>query len=355
MDLHQRLVSSTASTSHQAISHSFTNEESLAISQSFTSEESPPSLSSFPNGWTPTLVGSPWSLASAEPTPPPGEAVGSDLAAHLIRDHKQMEQQRRQWDLKYQQLQDQKHQQQQQQERHWQHQLWIEQPNLHWRQQLWTQQPNLAGNNQEYIRYMNELRLMSSLSPLPTSPIPLPYQSPMQDHPLNLSLKDSFQDSAQSRTDLSSNRSRADSSQNTIKSEKLFPKESAALSVTLHPTKPVEVGSLDPEVARLFPHLRTTEMGSIVLWNFLWALLADKNYQGIIKWIDRPNLKFRVLKPQALVQLWSTVKKNSSMNWGKLMKVINLYLNKNILKQGDDKLLFQFVLIPETTEFAGKD
>jgi len=331
MNLQQGLVSPTASTSHQAISQSSTNEESLADSHSYTNEECSPSLSSFPNGCTPTLVGSPWSLAHAESTLPLSETVGFDSAAHLIRDHKQMEQQ---WDLKHQQ---------------WQQHLWIEQPNLHWRQQLWTQQPNLAGNNQEYIRYMNELRLMSSLPLLPTSPIPLPYQSPMQDHPLNLSLKDSFQDSAQSGYDLSSNRSRADSSQNSIKSEEPIPERSAALSVTIYPTKPVEAGSLDPEVARLFPHLRTTDMGSIVLWNFLWALLADQNYQGIIKWIDRPNLKFRVLKPQALVQLWSTVKKNSSMNWGKLMKVINLYLNKNILKQGDDKFVFQFVLIPEST------
>jgi len=249
------------------------------------------------------------------------------------------------------------------------YQLWPMAQNLHvmeqqrqWRQQLLVPQPNLmymAGNTQDYIRYMNELRHASLLPLLSTAPIPLSYPLPMQDQPLNLSLKDKFQDSNQVSSELSSSQSSAKSpvssesfsSQTPKHSEQASPQTSLPLPVKLHPTKPIEVGNLDPNVARMFPHLRTTDMGSIVLWNFLWALLADNNYQGIIKWIDRPTLSFRVLQPEALARLWGTVKKNRAMNWGKLMKVIDLYLRKNILKQGDEKMVFHFVLIPQSPEF----
>jgi len=253
------------------------------------------------------------------------------------------------------------------------YQFWPMAQNLHvmeqqrqWRQQLWLPQPNLMymagiGNTQEYIRYMNELRHASLLPLIPTIPIPLSYPLPMQDQPLNLSLKDKFQDSDQFSSELSSSQSSAKSldSSDSFSSERPkrseqaseSPRRSSPLPVKIHPTKPIEVGSLDPDVARMFPHLRTTDMGSIVLWNFLWALLADDNYQGIIKWIDRPTLSFRVLQPQALARLWGTVKKNRAMNWEKLMKVIDLYLRKNILKQGDDNMMFHFVLIPQSPEF----
>jgi len=320
---HKRSVSTSATTSHQASCH---NRKLPAPLSSSASRD---------HGVTQTNLGAsngPLKAPRRAVSPHlPGEALGSGLTAAA-------------------------------------YQFWPMAQNLHamenQRQQLWLPQPNLmymAGNTQEYIRYMNELRHASILPLLPTAPIPLSYPLPMQDQPLNLSLKDKFQASNQVSSEFNSSQFSAKSfnSSDSFSSERpnssdqslSSPQKCLPLPVKLHPTKPIEVGSLDPDVARMFPYLRTTDMGSIVLWNFLWALLADHNYQGIINWIDRPTLKFRVLHPQALARLWGTVKKNRAMNWDKLMKVIDLYLRKNILKQGDDQLMFHFVLIPQSEEF----
>jgi len=123
---------------------------------------------------------------------------------------------------------------------------------------------------------------------------------------------------------------------------------STGLAVKIHPTKAIEVEGLEPEVGSMFPYLEATDMGTIVLWNFLWALLKDSNYRQVLRWIDQPTLKFEVIQPQDLARLWGIVKKNTSMNLDKLMKVIDLYVKKEILKQGDEKFVFQFVLVPQS-------
>merc|ERR1719481_1153721 len=38
------------------------------------------------------------------------------------------------------------------------------------------------------------------------------------------------------------------------------------------------------DIKKLFPQLKTTNTGSMVLWNFLWALLQDDNYSNILSW-----------------------------------------------------------------------
>ena len=37
------------------------------------------------------------------------------------------------------------------------------------------------------------------------------------------------------------------------------------------------------DIKKLFPLLKTTNTGSMVLWNFLWALLQDDNYNNILR------------------------------------------------------------------------
>ena len=37
------------------------------------------------------------------------------------------------------------------------------------------------------------------------------------------------------------------------------------------------------DIKELFPLLKTTNTGSLVLWNFLWALLQDENYNNILR------------------------------------------------------------------------
>ena len=45
-----------------------------------------------------------------------------------------------------------------------------------------------------------------------------------------------------------------------------------------------DLATLDKdEIKRLFPLLKTTNTGSLVLWNFLWALLQDENYNTILR------------------------------------------------------------------------
>ena len=58
---------------------------------------------------------------------------------------------------------------------------------------------------------------------------------------------------------------------------------STGLAVKIHPTKAIEVEGLEPEVGSMFPYLETTDMGTIVLWNFLWALLKDSNYRQVLR------------------------------------------------------------------------
>merc|ERR1719203_886381 len=68
---------------------------------------------------------------------------------------------------------------------------------------------NMADRNQEYIRYMDQLRLISSASLPAVASVPVLVSSPppIQDHPLNLSLKDRFEDSTPGSSELSSTRS----------------------------------------------------------------------------------------------------------------------------------------------------
>ena len=54
-------------------------------------------------------------------------------------------------------------------------------------------------------------------------------------------------------------------------------------------TKDQTIAETDPatlnkdEIKRLFPMLKTTNTGSLVLWNFLWALLQDENYKRVLR------------------------------------------------------------------------
>lgn len=38
----------------------------------------------------------------------------------------------------------------------------------------------------------------------------------------------------------------------------------------------------DGDLKTMFPLLKTTNTGSLVLWNFLWALLQDENHKKIV-------------------------------------------------------------------------
>merc|ERR1719427_1575018 len=107
--------------------------------------------------------------------------------------------------------------------------------------------------------------------------------------------------------------------------------------------------TLPPDVLTLFPHLKTTNSGSLVLWNFLWALLKDENYKKIATWVSFPNLRFRIVNPSMLAPLWGQVKQNPSMDWFKIKKILDLYLRKNlIVSSGTTNHVFTFLIVPKS-------
>ena len=63
----------------------------------------------------------------------------------------------------------------------------------------------------------------------------------------------------------------------TSKSNKSF-----EASVSVKPT-PMSPSNVQNDLKILFPYLKMTNTGSLVLWNFLWALLKDENYNKIIR------------------------------------------------------------------------
>jgi len=108
---------------------------------------------------------------------------------------------------------------------------------------------------------------------------------------------------------------------------------------------------LPQDVQALFPHLRITNNGSLVLWNFIWALLKDENYKKIVTWVSFPNLKFRIVNPSMLATLWGQVKQNPSMDWSKIKKILDLYLRKNLIVSSDlAQHEFKFLIVPKAVK-----
>eukprot|EP00092_Neocalanus_flemingeri_P050268 GFUD01058049.1.p1 GENE.GFUD01058049.1~~GFUD01058049.1.p1 ORF type:complete len:413 (+),score=128.05 GFUD01058049.1:166-1239(+) len=105
--------------------------------------------------------------------------------------------------------------------------------------------------------------------------------------------------------------------------------------------------ALPPDMKTLFPHLKTTNAGSLVLWNFLWALLQDSNHNQAVTWVSFPDLKFRIVNPSLLATMWGQVKQNPSMDWLKIKKILDLYLRKNLISSGISQLEFTFLIVPK--------
>jgi len=118
---------------------------------------------------------------------------------------------------------------------------------------------------------------------------------------------------------------------------KEFPAAAASSSSSTH----------DGDLKTMFPLLKTTNTGSLVLWNFLWALLQDENHKKIVSWISFPDLKFCIVNPSMLATVWGQVKQNPSMDWEKIKKILDLYLRKNLISSGPTELEFTFLIVPK--------
>eukprot|EP00092_Neocalanus_flemingeri_P031236 GFUD01033928.1.p1 GENE.GFUD01033928.1~~GFUD01033928.1.p1 ORF type:complete len:423 (-),score=153.09 GFUD01033928.1:9-1277(-) len=118
----------------------------------------------------------------------------------------------------------------------------------------------------------------------------------------------------------------------------------AGVLTRLPPSSP----TLPPDIRTLFPHLKTTNTGSVVLWNFLWALLKDDNQKKVITWISFTKLSFRIVSPSQLATTWGQVKQDPSMDWSKIKKILDLYLRKGLINSGPAEAEFTFLIIPRS-------
>jgi len=125
--------------------------------------------------------------------------------------------------------------------------------------------------------------------------------------------------------------------------DEVIQEDSKAVELTLATSSP----TLPEDIKTLFPHLKMTNTGSLVLWNFLCALLKDDNYKKIVTWISFPGMKFRIVNPSLLATLWGQVKQNPSMDWCKIQKILDLYLRKNLISSGRTEHEFTFLIVPK--------
>jgi len=130
--------------------------------------------------------------------------------------------------------------------------------------------------------------------------------------------------------------------------DEMLKEDAKDVPLNVEPTLPSSP-TLPPDVQTLFPHLKTTNSGSLVLWNFLWALLKDEKYKKIVTWVSFSNLKFCIVNPGMLATLWGQVKQNPSMDWSKIKKILDLYLRKNlIVSSGTANHEFTFLIVPKS-------
>jgi len=106
------------------------------------------------------------------------------------------------------------------------------------------------------------------------------------------------------------------------------------------------------DIKKLFPFLKTTNTGSLVLWNFLWAILQDEKHKMIMTWISFSDLQFRIVNPSMLANLWGKVKQNPTMDWGKIKKILDLYQRKNLISIGPTDMEFTFLIVPRNVKEA---
>ncbi|XP_067876015.1 uncharacterized protein [Heterodontus francisci] len=79
------------------------------------------------------------------------------------------------------------------------------------------------------------------------------------------------------------------------------------------------------------------------LWEFVRDLLLNpmENHE-IVRWEDRREGIFRVIKSNAFAQLWGNEKNNKGMNYEKLSRALRHYYKTGILERVDGRLTYKF-------------
>ncbi|KAG8438324.1 hypothetical protein GDO86_008852, partial [Hymenochirus boettgeri] len=79
------------------------------------------------------------------------------------------------------------------------------------------------------------------------------------------------------------------------------------------------------------------------LWEFLRdILLSPEANRGILEWEDKEQGIFRVVKSEALAQMWGRKKRNDKMTYEKLSRALRHYYKSGILERIDRRLVYKF-------------
>ena len=115
----------------------------------------------------------------------------------------------------------------------------------------------------------------------------------------------------------------------------------------MHFQETLAIKTLSDQVEARYPHLRLTNTGALVLWNFLWALVQDSNNQEVVRWVSVTDRKFQIVNKSLLVKAWGKVKNHPGMDWNKVRKIMELYLRKKLIKIcSAEAMVYQFLIVP---------
>ncbi|KAM3921111.1 uncharacterized protein RB166_010530 [Leptodactylus fuscus] len=82
---------------------------------------------------------------------------------------------------------------------------------------------------------------------------------------------------------------------------------------------------------------------SVHLWEFVRdLLLSPQKNQDTVRWENRKEGTFRVVKSDMFAQLWGEQKKNKCMNYEKLSRALRHYYKSGILERVDGRLTYKF-------------
>ncbi|XP_065845788.1 ETS translocation variant 5-like [Oscarella lobularis] len=73
--------------------------------------------------------------------------------------------------------------------------------------------------------------------------------------------------------------------------------------------------------------------GTPLLWQFLLNLLESDQGTGIISWINRTSLEFKITEPTEVAKRWGKIKNRPAMNYEKLSRSLRGYYLKGIMEK----------------------